>query len=57
MEKSSFKSRTHIFNEILELDHIDLCGEIIPQSYYGAKHIIQFVDDYSKMMTIMYLKE
>ena len=37
--------------------HTDLCGPIIPQSYCGARYYILFVDDYSRMMVIMYLKE
>ena len=35
----------------------DLCGPIVPQSYCGDTYFILFVDDYSRMMTVMYLKE
>ena len=37
--------------------HTDLCGPINPQSYCGARYYTFFVDDYSRMMIVMYLKE
>ena len=55
--KSSFKSKNHTYNEVLELVHTNLCGPITPQSYYGDKYFIQFFHDYSRMMIVMYLKE
>ena len=57
MSKSSFKSMNHTSKEVLEMVHTDLCGLITPQSYCGAKYFIPFVDDYSRMTTMMYLKE
>ena len=57
MKKSSFKSKTHTFNEVLELVHTDLYGPIEVQSYKGDRYIMLFVDDYSIMMTIMFLKQ
>ena len=56
MKKSSFKSKTHTSKGILEIVHIDLCGPIDVQSYKGDKYIMLFIDDYSRMMTIMFLK-
>ena len=56
MSKSSFKSKTHTSKGILEIVHIDLCGPIEVQSYKGDKYIILLVDDYSRMMTVMFLK-
>ena len=56
MTKSSFKSKTHASKEILEIVHTDLCGPIDVQSYKGENYIILFVDDYSRMMTVMFLK-
>ena len=55
--KTSFKSKKYHSKEVLELVHIDLCGPIGIESYNGDKFFILFVDDYSRMMTIMYLKE
>ena len=57
MTKSSFKSKTHTSNEILELVHTDLCGPIDVQSYRGDKYFILFVDDYSRMLIVMFLRE
>ena len=41
----------------MELVHTNLCRPIEIESYSGGKYFILFVDDYSRMMTIMYLKE
>ena len=57
MTKSSFKRKSYSSTEVLELIHTELCGPITPKSYYGARYFILFVDDYSRMMTVMYLKE
>ena len=57
MANSSFKSKNHTSNKILELFHVYLCRHITPQSYCSAKYFILFVDDYFKMMIVMYLKE
>ena len=57
MTKSSFKSKTHISKEILEIVHTDLCGPVEVQRYKGDMYIILFVDDYSRMITIMFLKQ
>ena len=37
--------------------HTDLCGPIGVESYTGEKFFIVFVDDYSRIMTITYLRE
>ena len=57
MKKSIFKSKAHTSKEILEIVHIDLCGPKKVQSYKGDKYTMLFVDDYSRMMTIMFLKQ
>ena len=57
MKRLSFKRKYHTSSEILELVYIDLCGLITHQSYYGARYYILFVDDYSRMMVVMYLKQ
>ena len=56
MTRSSSKRKTYTSKEILEIVHTDLCGPIDVQSYKGDKYIMLFVDDYSRMMTIMFLK-
>ena len=57
MAKSSFKRKTYTSKEILEIVRTNLCGPIEVQSYKGDKYIMLFVDDYSRMMTIMFLKK
>ena len=37
--------------------HTDLCRPITSQSYCGVRYYIMFVDEYSRMMVVMYLKE
>jgi hypothetical protein len=57
MTKSSFKSKTYTSKEVLELVHTDLCVPIEVQSYKRDKYITFLVDDYSRMMTVMFLKQ
>ena len=57
MKKSSFKNKTYTSKEVLELVHTNLCGPIEVQSYKGDRYIMLFVDDYSRMMTIMFKKK
>ena len=56
MTKSSFKSKDNTSKEILQLVHTDLCEPINVKIYKGDKYIILFVDDYSRIMTVMFLK-
>ena len=57
MGKTSFKSKNYQSEDILEIVHTDLCGPIGVESYTGEKFFIIFVNDYSRMMTVMYLRE
>ena len=57
IKKSSFKSKIYYSDDILGFLYIDLCGPIGVQSYYGDKCFILFVDDFSRMMVVMFLKE
>ena len=57
MGKTSFKRKNYHLEEVLELIHTDLCVNIGIESYSGDKYFILFVDYYSRMMTIMYLKD
>ena len=56
MARSNFKGKNHTSSEVLELVYTDLCGPITPQSYYGARYYILFVDDYSRMMVVMCMR-
>ena len=57
MGKSSFKSRNYRSEDGLKIVHIDLCGPIGIESYNVEKFLFPFVDDYSRMMSVMYLRE
>jgi hypothetical protein len=57
MGKTIFKRKNYHSEEVLELVHIDLCGPIEIESYSGYKYFIIFVYNYSRMITVMYLKE
>ena len=57
MGKTSFKSKNYQSEDILEIVHTKLCGPIGIHSYSGEKFFILFIDDYSRMMTVMYLRE
>ena len=57
MGKTSFKSKNYQFEDILEIVHTNLCEPIGVESYSGEKLFILFVDYYSRMMTVMYLRE
>src|SRR5271155_5770101 len=57
MNKSSFIRKYYNTKGIFELVHTDLCGPMRTQSYYGDKYFILFVDDYSRMVFVMFFKE
>lgn len=55
--KDKFQRKNYHSKEVLEVVHTNLCGPIGIEIYNGDKYFILFVDDYSKMMTMMYLKD
>ena len=57
MGKTSFKNKQYQSKDILEIVHTDLCRPIGVESYNGEKLFILFFDDYSRMMTVMHLRE
>ena len=56
MKKSSFKSKNYTSKGILEIVHTTLCGPIEVKSYKGDKYIMLFVDYYSRIMIVMFIK-
>ena len=56
MTKSSFKSKTYTSKEVLEIVHTNLCDPIEVKSYKGDRNKMFFVDDYSRMMIVIFLK-
>ena len=57
MGKTSFKSKNYQFEDILKIVYTDLCGSIGVESYTREKLFILFVDDYSRMIIVMYPRE
>ena len=57
MGKRSLKRKNHHSKEVLGLVHIDLFGPIGIENYSRDKYFILFVNDYSRMMFVMYLKD
>ena len=57
MGKTSYKCKSYQSEDIFEIVHTNLCGPIGIESHKGEKFSILFVDDYSRMMIVMYLRE
>ena len=57
MGKTSFKSKNYHSKEALDLVHTNICGTIGIESYSGDKYFMLYVDDYSRMMIVIYLKD
>lgn len=55
--KPSFKRKNFNTKEVLELVRTYLHGPMGTEIYSGDKYYIFFVDDYSTMMTVMYLED
>lgn len=50
-----FSRKSHTCNDILELVNIDLFGPMRVE-FYGDKYFILYVDDYTRIMTIISMK-
>ena len=57
MGKTSFKSKNYQPKYILEIVHTNLCRPIGVKIYTREKFFILFLDYYSRMMIVMYLRE
>src|SRR5271156_1932130 len=55
--RSSFRSKQNSAENKLDLVHTDLCGPTQTRSYYEERYFILFVDDFSRMMWVAFLKE
>ena len=54
---SDIEPKPMLINDILELVHNDLCEPINVQSYSGNNFFILFINGYSRIMTVMFLKD
>ena len=52
----SFKTKEYSSNRPLELVHTDLCGPTKIASLNGEKYFMLFIDDYSRMVWVTFLK-
>ena len=52
----SFKTKECSSNRPLELVHTDLCGPTKTASLNGEKYFMLFIDDYSRMVWVTFLK-
>lgn len=57
MGKTSFKRKNYNIVEFFQLVHINLCGPIGTKSHIGDKNFFLFLDDYYRMMIVMYLRD
>lgn len=56
-QRIHFPNSTSKASELLELVHSDLCGPIEEKSIGGARYLLTFVDDYSRMVFTYFLKK
>lgn len=57
LTRSSFSSKSYSSKNVLDLVHTDLCGPMRTKSFYGDQYFMLFVDDFSKIMWVVFLKE
>jgi len=57
LESSSFYRKLFTSEHVLDLVHTDLCGPMRTKSVSGDKYFMLFIDNFSRMMWIVYLKE
>ena len=54
--RTQFKAKEYHTSKPLEIIHTDLCGPMRTQSTNGDKYFILFIDDYSRMTWVQFLK-
>lgn len=57
LTKSSFSRKYYSSENVLDLVHTYLCGPMRTKSFYGDWYFMLFVDDTSRMMWVVFLKE
>jgi transposase InsO family protein len=55
--RTKFKSKEYSTTKPLEIVHIDLCGPTRTKGLNGEKHFMLLVDDYARMIAILFLKK
>lgn len=57
LASSSFSIKLLTFEHVLDLVHTNLCGPMRMKSVSGDKYFVLFIDDFSRMVLTIYLKE
>lgn len=57
LNESSFKNKYFSSENVLDLVHTDLGSPIRTKSFYGDRYFMLFVDDFSRMIWVVFLKE
>jgi len=55
--RATFKTKEHSSSKPLELVHIDICGPMRTKSLQGYFYFMLFVDDFTRMCWVFFLKE
>ena len=55
--KASFKEKEHTTSHPLEIVHTDLCGPTRTKILQGEYYFMLFIDDYTRMTWVTFLKE
>lgn len=56
MSRLKFNNNRTRANQILEIIHTDVNGPITQTGYNGEKYFVSFIDDYSKIATVYFMK-
>ena len=54
--RTSHKTKEHCTSKPLEIIHADVCGPTRNQALQGERYFVLFVDDYTRMMWIYFIK-
>ena len=55
--RASFRTKEHSTSKPLELVHTDLCGPTRTKSLQGESYFMLFIDDFTRMCWVTFLKE
>ena len=55
--KTSFKTKEHITSNPMEIIQVDICGPTRTKRLQGEYYFMLFIDDYTRMTWVTFLKE
>nr|CCA17998.1 putative polyprotein [Albugo laibachii Nc14] len=53
---NKLKNKEYSTTDVLEIVHSDIMGPITPTSVGGSRYVLTFTDDYSRLVTVYFLK-